>query len=187
MDTGLVYHFTNSARLPWILISGELRPGSNRIGGMPPDFLWATTDLRGDRTASSSLQSEMYRSGRTRMVRFTLRVDDFEPWRQVVDRLPAWTADFIERLVRAAKDARSSPETWHCREEPLPSRSWVSVETRSYADNRWLPFEGPFDGPVIVNCGEGYMGVKINGKVFATRQKQMPDGNTRYQLWRGAP
>ena len=178
-DTGVVYHFTDTARLPWILMSGELRPGSNRIGGMPSrDFLWATIDLRGDRSASLSL--EMYREGRTRMVRFTLQADDFEPWRQLIDRHPAWTSDCIERLVRTA---RSSPNTWHIRAEPLPSRSWISVETRSYADNRWLPFEGPLGGRVIVNCGDGFMGVRIAGTVFASRQQQFSDGSTGYQIW----
>jgi hypothetical protein len=184
----LVYHFTDTARLPWILISRELRPGRNKIGGMPdPDFLWATTDSRGDRTASSSHQSEMYRKGRARMVRFTLRAHDFEPWRKLVDRHPAWTSVFIDRLVRAARAVRSSPDTWLRRTEPLPWRNWISVETRSpYGDNIWLPFEGPFDGPVIVDCGDGYMGVKIKGKVFASRPHSLPNGNRAYEIWRGA-
>ena len=33
-----VYHFTDSAHLPWILSDGELRPGANKIGGYPA--LW---------------------------------------------------------------------------------------------------------------------------------------------------
>jgi hypothetical protein len=126
----LVYHFTDTARLPWILRSGELRPGSNKIGELPdPDFLWATTDSRGDLMASSSLQSEHYRSGRARMVRFTLRADDFEPWREVVSRFPAWKTAHVEMLERVAK---SSPVTWCCRTEPLPRSRWVAIDTRSY-------------------------------------------------------
>ena len=43
-----IYHFTDSARLPWIWAVGELRPGRNQIGGMPFDFLWATTNRQGE-------------------------------------------------------------------------------------------------------------------------------------------
>ena len=78
-----VYHFTDTARLPWILQSGELRPGANRIGGFPhPDFLWATTSERGARSAAASMQG--FRTGLTRMVRFILHADDFEAWRDMV-------------------------------------------------------------------------------------------------------
>ncbi len=33
-----VYHYTDTGRLPWILQSGELRPGRNKIAGYPDDF-----------------------------------------------------------------------------------------------------------------------------------------------------
>jgi hypothetical protein len=83
-----VYHFTDTARLPWILRSGELRPGANRVGGYPdPDFLWATVDSRGARSASGGGQG--YREGLVRLVRFTLRAEDFEPWPGILRRYPA--------------------------------------------------------------------------------------------------
>jgi hypothetical protein len=51
-----VYHFTDSAHLPWILSDGELRAGANKIGGYPaPEFVWATTEDRGSRTATGRL------------------------------------------------------------------------------------------------------------------------------------
>jgi hypothetical protein len=68
-----VFHFTDTARLPWILATGELRPGRNAIWDFPSaDFLWATTDARGDRTAS--VDRKALRKGFTREVRFTLTV-----------------------------------------------------------------------------------------------------------------
>ena len=63
----VVYHFTNSARLPWIIETCELRPGLNRVGDYPnPDFLWATTNQLGDNTASgmSGGSYTAYRQGR---------------------------------------------------------------------------------------------------------------------------
>jgi hypothetical protein len=171
----MVYHFTDTARLPWILRSGELRPGSNKIGGLPdPDFLWATTNSQGDRTASSSLQSELYRGGRARMVRFTLRADDFEPWREVVSRFPAWKTAHVEMLERVAK---SSPVTWCCRTEPLPRSRWVAIDTRSYVDKTWRLFDGS-----VMDGDDGTLGVEIAGKQFFSLQKLNPGAATGYSV-----
>jgi hypothetical protein len=90
----MIYHFTDSARLPWILHDGHLNPGRCRLGGFPdPDFLWATTSPRGDRTASGGIGG--YREGVTRLVRITLPLDDFTPWRQAANNHPEWTVDHI--------------------------------------------------------------------------------------------
>jgi hypothetical protein len=64
-EARLVYHFTDTTRLPWIIDSGELQPGKNRIGGYPLDFLWATSSLNGDRTSSASSKQalKLWRSG----------------------------------------------------------------------------------------------------------------------------
>jgi hypothetical protein len=41
--TTRLYHYSDTARLPWILDTGDLRVGRNKIGNFPdPDFLWAT-------------------------------------------------------------------------------------------------------------------------------------------------
>jgi hypothetical protein len=99
-----VYHFTNTVRLPWIILSGELRPSNNRIGGAPPDFLWATTSDSGDRTSSSFLGNDkrVYRAGLVQIIRFTLDGADIAPWRETVAANPEWTSDFVVGLERAA-------------------------------------------------------------------------------------
>jgi hypothetical protein len=167
-----VYHFTDSAGLPWILRSGELRPGSNKIGGFPdPDFLWATTDPRGDGTASAM---RGYRRGGVRLVRFTLHAHDFEPWRVVVGRFPAWTSHQIRLLEQIAK---SSTETWRCRTEPLPKSSWVTIDTRTYVDKAWRPFDAP-----VVDGEDGYIGVEIGGKFYFSRKEKGPQGASAYSV-----
>jgi hypothetical protein len=50
-----VYHFTDTARLPWIIQTGELRPDPHRLGGFPADFVWATLNAGGDRTSAAGL------------------------------------------------------------------------------------------------------------------------------------
>ena len=173
----LVYHFTDTARLPWILRSGELRPSSNRIGGLPDDFLWATTDSAGDPTASAMAQAGSYKRGCTRLVRFKLHADDFEPWREVVGRFPAWKPNHVARLEQVAK---SSPTLWRCRTTPLPRFRWVGIDTRSYQDKTWRPFEGD----VLKSEHDEYIGVEIAGRCFFSRQEVGGGrgGATRYQI-----
>ncbi len=178
--TSLVYHHTDTARLPWILLSGELRPGANRIGDFPdPDFLWATTLAVGDRTASASRVAAQ--SGLTRLVRFTLKEEDFVSWPAVVEPFPAWTPDHITRLEKAAA-GKSSPSTWRCRATPLPSSGWVSIETRSYTNNRWQPFD--FGPPPIV-MDDDCLGVWVGDTAYFSQQVAHPSGAVGYQAFTG--
>jgi len=68
-----IYHFTDTARLPRILLSGELRPGTIAERHLD-DLLWATTNPKGDRTASSFWDGPC---NAVLQIRFTLRDDDF--------------------------------------------------------------------------------------------------------------
>jgi hypothetical protein len=127
-----LYHFTDTARLPWIADSGELRPGRNRIGGFPdPDFVWATTSEHGDRTASAS--REAWHSGATLLVRFTVAPDDFMPWHAVPEVFPQWTPQQAARLEAAAqKKGETDFGKWYCRAEPLPLDRILNCETRTW-------------------------------------------------------
>lgn len=172
--TNIVYHFTDTARLPWILHSDELRSSTNKIGGFPsPDFLWATLDPKGDRTASG--QREHYRRGVTRLVRFTLSAQDFEPWREIVRSFPAWTPEHISRIERFG----ANPALWRCRIEPLRREHWIAIDSRSYAVARWqrIPTnERPLDGP------NGSMGVMVDGSAYFTRKFQTLDGGGGFEF-----
>jgi hypothetical protein len=83
-----LYHHTDTAHLPWILTTNELRPGRSSIGGFPnPDFLWATTDAQGDRTSMAGHSRELYRRGVICAVRFTLAADEARPAKPIGLRL----------------------------------------------------------------------------------------------------
>ena len=181
----LVYHFSDTARLPWILRSGELRPGRNRIGGFPdPDFLWATTEAAGDLTSSAN-RGEPYRSGKMRHVRFALESALFFPWQQVAERFPQWTVDEMERLVRAAKGS-AKPSAWWCCADPVPLSSCLYIETRSYNDNRWVSLPRDAEArPVDGLHGGLWLGVKIAGRLFASREEPFIDGAVGYQIATG--
>jgi hypothetical protein len=176
-----VYHFSDTARLPWILLDRVLRPGHNTLGGFPdPDFLWATTLPIPDRTASSAGQAALraLRTGQTRTVRFTLRADDFDPWPQITSRFPDWTPDAIQRLERAAK-GQSSPGTWRCRAEPLPQESWLAIETRGWSDRQWTPLD--LSAPAVPLPG-GALGVCAAGRLYCSEQIVHPGGNVGYSV-----
>src|SRR5467141_1366758 len=136
-----VYHFTDFARLPWIIESDDLRPGRNKIGDFPdPDFLWATTNNRGSRTASAWQQTAL--EWELPLVRLTLDATDFEAWRVVVARYPAWTPDQIRRLEVSGLQIKDDPRTWRCRVEPLPLSRVARFEART-RNTPWRPLSEP--------------------------------------------
>jgi hypothetical protein len=134
-----VYHFTCTGRLPWIVASGELRPGRNQLGNYPdPDFLWATTNPRGDRTAAAF---PAYRGGDTALVRLTLPEEDFEPWPEITARYPRWTPAQGARLETGALNrGESNFACWRARAEPLPLSRVISAEAKTYVGT-WQPIE----------------------------------------------
>lgn len=177
-----LYHFTDTARLPWIIRSGELRPGRNKAGGFPdPDFLWASSLAIGDRSASATT-GEAYRDGTVWHVRFTLREEDFFPWSEAPDRFPVWTPEHVTRLEVSGGRMKAHPDTWWCRSDPLPLSRILSIHVRSYQNNRWklIPLPGSF------TRGES-AGVVIGDRVFASREFQDPRGVTGYEVARVAP
>lgn len=176
----VVYHFTDTGRLPWILHRGSLNPGRNRIGGFPdPDFLWATTSPLGDRTASGAARG--YREGLVRLVRFTLEAVDFTPWPAAVRDYPDWTPEHVARLEAFAR-GKSRPEDWRCRVEPLPRSRWVAIHTRSYSAPAWVPLS--IDAPAEWFADET-LSVEVAGAVYISREIAGPNGSQGYEVAKG--
>jgi hypothetical protein len=157
-----VYHFTDTAHLPWILRDGVLRAAENNPG--PSDFLWATTDQRGDQTATVHF-GNVYREGIAGLVRFTLHARDFEDWRELAARTPGWTAQFTECLEQAARDAGSNSANWRARVKPLLRTDWVEIASRSYRDKVWRPL--PLDTAPRTLANDA-LAVTIGKHVFAS-------------------
>jgi len=127
--TDVVYHFTDSARLPWTITSGELRPSRTQLGGFPePNFLWATTYPFGDRTSTAIRRAHL-----APMVRLTLLAEDFVHWRDVPQRFPQWTVEHQRRLERIGQEDFSR---WRVRTLPLPVTSIVKAEASCQAGSR---------------------------------------------------
>jgi hypothetical protein len=165
-----VYHFTDTARLPWILQSGELRPGLTRPEGWPADFLWATkrSELDGTSSAWTAVQSFDARAA-IRAVRITLPAGAFLQWSQV-RRFPEWERRHIDTLERHAK-GKSRPADWMIRAEPLAVSEWLLVETRGAQDNQWsrLDVRG-----ALLELGGDALGVNVGGYVYATERRAEP-------------
>jgi hypothetical protein len=169
-----VYHFTDTARLPWILQSGELRPGLTRPKGWPADFLWATKrpELDGTSSASALIQSFPVPMG-IRAVRIALPAGAFLPWSTVLDRFPEWERRHVDGLEWHAR-GKSRPADWMIRAEPLPISEWLLVETRGAADNRWFRLDV---AGALVETGGNTCGVNIDGYVYTSERMTKADGS----------
>jgi hypothetical protein len=169
--TTQVYHFTDNARLPWILQSRELRPARNRIAGLPDrDFLWATDNP--DRSPSASVPFDMFREGELLLVRFTLDAAGFEPWREAVARMGYWTPQHPENIERAGHDTGDDPSTWYCRGGSLPPQRWLAVEARSH-DGEWTPVDP--DAKPLIHWRRGLC-VPLLGHALYSKRRDCPMG-----------
>lgn len=176
----VVYHFTDTARLPFIMACSELRPGRNAYGGFPdPDFLWATLNPSGDRTASGG--REPYRQGLVRVVRFTLAEEDFFPWSEVTTRHSEWTPDHIRQLELAAK-GMSAPKDWYCRAESLSKERWLKIETKSYLEGRWTNFD--LESPLYAAHGRvaPALALQFGNRMLVSTRHLSLDGTESYSV-----
>ncbi|EUB95907.1 hypothetical protein PMI07_002395 [Rhizobium sp. CF080] len=165
----IVYHYTSSWHLPWILASRELRPPSHSIADFPsPDFIWATTDPNGDNTATARTSSRAYRSGGLLQVRFTFEADEFFPWDDVPHRHPQWTEKHIKALE--ASSGKSDPRAWRCRPEALDVERALAIDVRSYSNNKWRS-AGNLDVRQAKNMdGSLWLVMQLDGKVVASKR-----------------
>ncbi len=177
-----VYHFSDTARLPWILGSGELRPTDRTHNNFPnPDFLWASIADQGCPTAALVNRKELYKSGVIYMVRFTLNAEDFSNWPDLAVTHPDWTAIHIAALNKSGAELGDDPRTWRCRIGPLAKDRWISVHLRSYQNPRWI--ELPAD--TATHQSGDIRVVDIPGLgTFASRQFKNEKGITSYQIKR---
>jgi len=175
-----VYHFTDTARLPWIWASGELQPGRNQIGGYPVDFLWATTNRQGDRTASGM---QAYRVGGTALVRLTLHAEDFEEWPGILRRFPQWTNTHVAKLEAVARNnGQTNLTCWRVRAEPLPIARVISVEAKPYTSN-WRAINPAVD---CIRNGDIWA-VNLGGTLCASRQYIEPGKPAEYDTKKVLP
>lgn len=179
----LVFHFTDTTRLPWIVETGELRPDKNRIGGLPVDLLWATTDPNGDKTSSALMGAAKtaYRQGFTQLVRITLPATEFRPWRDVVAELPEWTPAHIATLEQAAaKVGQTDTARWVCRSQPILLSRAVSVHAKSFASGRWVQVEATQDWCIIDDHNQFKRAFVCGGRAYFATRSTLPDGRASY-------
>jgi hypothetical protein len=177
--SGVVYHFTDTERLPWIVAANELQPGVRgaRYAKHPCAFVWATTDPGGDPTAKVFRDWRYVEWGEIALVRLTLRAEDFVRWSAVPRRFPQWTPEHVRRLERSVPDPdRGVHRHWRVRAEPLPWPRVIRVETWSLACD-WQPIDVTRACVSKVLTKKGLVrGVVLGDVVFTSRQGAMALG-----------
>lgn len=178
----IVYHFTDSLRLPWIIETGELRMAGNRVSGTPePSFLWATTSPIGDRTCAANASAEAYKNGDTCLVRFALNAEDFFDWGEVSARFPQWTAQWVARAkAAAAGHGERNLSAWRIRATALPLSKVIAVETRLYRVGKWQPFELKTARLLLQDDAHGARGIVIGKRAYIAQRIAGQGGRTGY-------
>jgi len=164
-----LYHHTSLAHLPFILAEGAL-VGTPAKDGWPQDFVWATTDERGDRTTGCCRPGE-----RMPRIRIQLYDDEFQPWLDLVAERDDWDASLVQRLTRTAKDmGQSSTDCWYAASGPVGLDQIISIEMKDW-DSPWR--ECRMDG--VTQVGDGIC-FTAGGKTWlAQRQMRVVQGVNR--------
>lgn len=174
----LLYHFTDSARLPYILADEVLRPGKNRGGHFPNEFLWTSEVAAGEQTANYSFGG-WYKSGEIYAVRFVLNGDGFFHWSEIKTHEPNWTDRHDQMLLRASRGADTSK--WWCRIEGVPLSDVLAIEGRTYRDNRWKPVNRSILAKT--DASGVWLGTEFNGQKYMSLQcKGVGDEQDGYQV-----
>jgi len=131
----MLYHHTSLAHLPYILLEGALIPTIPASDEWPNDFVWATTDARGDRTTGICSHG---RGKKVPHVRIGLKEGMFLPWEEQADNAD-WGQHTRDMLVRYA-NAMGQPNTlgWYACQEKVPIQEAVSIEMKTWS-TPWQP------------------------------------------------
>jgi hypothetical protein len=188
----VVYHFTDTLALPWIIESGALRPHAKLLVGIgrTDAFVWATTNPAGDKTARAMVVAaggepeEALKQNRYRLVRLTLRAKSFRPWAKVV-RKEGWTPGQLAEL--ADDDYKRGCEVgyqdqWRVRSTRLPLANVLKAEAKTFA-GPWRRIELD-PGQVVRTENPNFKGYRLGRKtLFAMRMPRddvLVRGDSKY-------
>lgn len=171
----VIYHYTNTVCLPFILETKELKPhDAYSVVDMPP-FVWATTNPLGE--PNSSAMDDKYRNGVSHLVRFVMSTERFQPWNNVIGNLPARSRNAMVEIV--AKIKLTAHRDWWASTRPVPINE-LAIETRSYTDKIWRPLPSRKVIKVGMPSGQdGARAVKIGPDLFIAWIDAM-DGELRF-------
>lgn len=168
----VLYHYSTSGALPWIIEGGELRPMDCKFAR---PYLWATTSPDGDRCATG-FNDEAYRVGAMVRLRFTMPADGFRPWQDVLREDGQYRT--IELLERFAREKKQRTDGWYVRRDAVSLDDCIYAHCRGYLSHRWSEF-GATDTseanvfPIIVrdeDSAEEFYAVHFGSKVYLSRQ-----------------
>jgi hypothetical protein len=175
----VLFHHTTSARLPYIILDGEIEPNNEGV-------LFATASPDGDRCSLAQRQADGYRQGVLLRTRIAMPGELFRPWREVL------TPSEIAMHEQWARDRGQSTEGWYARREPVSLDDCYAVHARSYKTHRWVEL-GATDmseaNVAAIEIAEGskcglppgiYVAVHFGGRFFLSNMTEEDDGGTKY-------
>lgn len=174
--SGCIYHHTSLAHLPWILHDGHLR-GSPASKSWPTDFVWGTTDSRGDRTTA------ICRAAREQVrVRILIPLGIMTPEWRALALANGWTSEHILRLARVCGRVGQHDTTgWRAMIGPLDIAECLGAEYKRW-NGKWTRFDDnhPFEliGPLPEQEDKLAFRIPGPGGLWVSQRGMTPDGRT---------
>lgn len=150
----VVYHYTSSAQLPLILLSGQLTAKRDEV-------LWATPREDSGRLFSPAFYyHEMFKKRYMREIRFTCNSHDFRKgveWRKLVKKPGIYW--------RKARELGQSLKEFQYRKAPLDIDNTL-IEMRTYG-GPWVPVE---EFSIIDLPGPGMTAIRLDDLVYISKR-----------------
>jgi hypothetical protein len=159
--SGLVYHFTDTAHLPAIIVDGQISP-------LDEDVLWATTNPAGDRCANTAYDAfrKPFEKGLCREVRITAGAEDFrDDWQkapQLSSRPLWWTA---EQMRESARPRRQSTVCWRWRPDALDIDRCL-IETRGRGERQWTSVT---EFSILILPMKDFAAIRVDDHIYLSR------------------
>jgi hypothetical protein len=173
--TAIAYHYTDAARLPFILASGHIRPSRHIRAKVCPDVpegvTWFTTHRRGDPSAAAS-----HNAGAAPRVRLCIPLNATLDWREACRRV-GWPESDLELAARRGRKCGSRVDAWRAVPEPVSLAAVEDVHVLR-PGGVWQPMGEPVfrvQGDIAV--------IAFEGALYGVQRRVVPGlGSTAYAV-----
>jgi hypothetical protein len=169
----MIYHHTSLGHLPYILMTGELVP-TGAAKKWPKDFVWATTDPRGDKTVAICNSTN-----RTKIPHVRIGLDEagWTPWKDLAVQ-EGWTLDIIDDLILFARRlGQLDTSGWMARKDAVSVAEFRTIEAKTWT----APWAEARVDALLPVSDDGYEFVST-GRRWQTKRGRHQNGMLMYMV-----
>ena len=164
----MIYHYTNMARLPWIMNELSLRPSRPHTTKETP-LVWGTRDAKGEATAGFV------------NVRFLLGSLSFDRWNARNAKRLGFSVKARNVIDRTGREAGSDPANWWVCDQPVPI-GHVPIQYLRDRDDTWVNLPRSDLSWEFLSDNDDTAKMVLKGNSFYITRFTAPGGENGYTI-----